>query len=106
LVATPHRGEIWWGETARAGRRPYLILSRDEVIPVVNAVVTAPITRTIRGIRSELALSETDGMPQECVASFDNIRVLKKTNLISRITALGPVRMREACDALCAAVDC
>jgi mRNA interferase MazF len=88
------------------GRRPFLILSRDEVIPWINAVITAPITRTIRGIPSELPLDRADGMPDSCVATFDNVSVLTKSALRSRICTLGPARMREACAALRIAVDC
>jgi mRNA interferase MazF len=106
MVSAPRRGEIWWGEIEGAGRRPYLVLTRDEVIPVVDRVVTAPVTRTIRGIRSELALSQSDGLPTECVANFDNIRVMPKTVFTSRICVLDDMRMREACVALCAALDC
>jgi mRNA interferase MazF len=106
VVRTPRRGEIWWAETERAGRRPYLVLSRDEVIPVVNAVVTAPITRTVRGISSELALSRSDGLPRDCAANFDHVSVVAKSALVAHICTLDPLQMRQACEALRAAVDC
>src|SRR5680860_1669414 len=55
------RGEIWWAEVPEAGRRPLLVMTRDAAIPVLNSVLVAPVTRTIRGIPTELALSPDDG---------------------------------------------
>jgi mRNA-degrading endonuclease toxin of MazEF toxin-antitoxin module len=45
-------------------------------------------------------------MPTECVASFDNLRVVAKAYLVERQCALGPMRLIEACEALRSAVDC
>lgn len=55
-----------------------MILSRNAAIPVVTAVVVTPITRTIRGIASELRLGTKEGLPEECVASCDNILTVPK----------------------------
>ena len=44
---------IWANLGAPAGRRPVCVLTRDAAIDVLTAVTCAPITRTIRGIRSE-----------------------------------------------------
>jgi mRNA interferase MazF len=101
-----NRGEVWWGELPDAGRRPFLVLTRSGAIPVLNSVVVAPLTRTVRGIPTELFLGREDGMPEECAASFDNLRVVPKANLTERICALGSGRMAEACQALRNAVDC
>lgn len=51
------RGEIWWAEVPDTGRRPFLVLTREAAIPVLHSVVAAPVTRAIRGIPTELALS-------------------------------------------------
>jgi len=81
-------------------------MTRDAAIPVLNSVLVAPVTRTIRGIPTELALSPDDGMPRDCVATLDNLRVVPKAFLIERITALEPTRMHEACVAARRALDC
>jgi mRNA interferase MazF len=91
------RGEIWWGEVSETGRRPFLVMTRDASIDVLNTVLAAPITRTVRDIPTELALGHDDGMPRDCAATFDNLRVVPKAYLVERITQLGPARMREAC---------
>ncbi len=100
------RGDVWWGELADVGRRPFLVMTRTAAIPVLHSVVAAPITRTVRGIPTELPLGPPDGMPVECAASFDNLRVVPKAFLVDRVCTLDPVRMAEACAALRAAVDC
>jgi mRNA interferase MazF len=81
-------------------------LTRDVAIPVLNRVVVAPATRTIRRIPTEVFLDERDGMPAACVVALDNLTVVSKGTLTSRITALGSDRMAEVCSALSVAVDC
>lgn len=105
-MTTPRRGEVWWGEIEEAGRRPFLVMTRNAAIPVVNSVLAAPVSRTIRRIPTELPLGPDDGMPTECAASFDNLRVVPKRYLVARVCTLSPVRLAEACHALRAAVDC
>jgi mRNA interferase MazF len=104
-LPTVSRGEVWWAATP-GGDRPVLILTRDPVADRIGAVVVAACTRTIRGLRSELTLGPNDGMPEACVASFDNIQTLRRSTLRQRITKLGPARMREACRVLDAALGC
>lgn len=102
----PRRGEVWWGELEGVGRRPFLVMTRSAAIPVLHSVLAAPITRTIRDIPTELRLTPDDGMPTECVASFDNLRVVPKAYLVERQCALDPMRLADACQALHVAVDC
>ena len=102
----PRRGEVWWGELEGVGRRPFLVMSRTAAIPVLHSVLAAPLTRTVRSIPSELRLGPDDGMPTECAASFDNLRVVPKAYLVERQCTLEPLRMMEACQAVRAAVDC
>ena len=76
------RGDIYWADLGPpAGRRPVLILSRDAAIPVLSAVVVAPLTRTIRGIASEVKLGRDEGLPDDCVASCDNLMTIPKDRL-------------------------
>ena len=102
----PRRGEVWWGEIENIGRRPFLVMTRSAAIPVLHNLLAAPITRTVRGIPTEVRLGVDDGMPTECAASFDKLRVVPKGNLVNRVCSLDPVRMVEACRALRDAVDC
>lgn len=100
------RGEVWWGELPDVGRRPFLVMTRNAAIPVLHSVLAAPISRTVRGIPTEVSLSRADGMPADCAASFDNLRVVPKAHLVERLCALDTGRVLEACAALRAAIDC
>src|SRR5207244_9245567 len=60
-----NRGEVWWGEIRDVGRRPFLVMTRNAAIPVLNSVLAAPVTRTVRGLPTELVLGPEDGMPVE-----------------------------------------
>jgi mRNA interferase MazF len=100
------RGEIWWGETAEEKGRPFLVVSRDAANRVMQRVLVAPVTSRIRGIPSELPLGEAEGLPQQSVASFDNLQPFPKSMLVHRIGALDPDRVRDICGAAGATLDC
>jgi mRNA interferase MazF len=100
------RGEVWWYEDPRAGRRPFLILTRDEAIPVLNQVLGVPATRTLRGIPTEVPLSVADGMPTDCALTLDNITPVRVALCTDRITRLSPDRIRDVCEALRIATAC
>jgi mRNA interferase MazF len=100
------RSEVWWYEDPRAGRRPFLILTRNEVIPVLNQVLAVPATRTIRGIPTEVGLGPDDGMPEECVLSLDNVTLVRPSLCTELITRLGAETMAKVCGALGRATGC
>ncbi len=101
-----NRGEVWWYEIPDSGRRPGVILTRQAAIPVLNAVLIAPATRTIRAIATQVRLGTDDGMPAECALSFDNLVTVPKSLLTERITRLSPARLAELCVALEVAAGC
>lgn len=73
------RGEIYWADLGPpAGRRPVLVLTRNAAIPVLSALVAAPISRTTRGIASEVRLGGDEGLRQECAASCDALLTIPK----------------------------
>lgn len=68
------RNDIYWADLGPpAERRPVCVLTRDAAIRVLNSVTCAPITRTIRNIRSEVELGPEHGLPEPCVISCDNV---------------------------------
>ena len=90
------RGEIWWAELdPPAGRRPVVLLSRDEAYSVRSLIIVAPITTRIRRIASEVPLGTDDRMSQDCVANLDTIITIPKDCLQSRITTLNTKKLRE-----------
>ena len=90
------RGEIWWAELEPpAGRRPVVLLSRDEAYSVRSLVIVAPVTTRNRHIPSEVSLGPSEGMPQECVANLDTITTIPKDCLRHRLTTLSPKKLEE-----------
>lgn len=101
-----NRGEVWWVELPDAGRRPACIVTRQAAIPVLNAVLVAPATRTVRGIPTEVPLGIGDGMPDECALAMDNLTTVPKALLTERITRLGPAKLTAVCEAVAVASGC
>ncbi len=100
------RGEIWFAATP-GGDRPVLVLTRDPVADRIQSVVVAALTRTTRNLVSELPLtSVTDGVPSDCVVSFDNLHALPKGLFRRRVLALSDSRMAQACQVLNDALGC
>jgi len=90
------RGEVWWAELPPPiGRRPVVLLSRDEAYAVRNAVTVAEVTTTIRGIPVEVALGPEDGLPKRCVVNLDTLATIRKDLLIERITLLGSEKIEQ-----------
>jgi len=104
--ALVNRGDVWWVEDPDSGRRPHLVLTRETAIPVLNAVLAVPATRTVRGIPTEVALGLEHGLPQQCVLSLDNLTLVPKPYFVERICELDAARMEDVCRALGYATGC
>ena len=84
-----HRGEIRWYTFALPDKkRPVLLLTRDAVINSLNEIIVVPVTRTIRGLDSEVVLTTDDGMPVACALNFDHIALGQRTKIGALITGL------------------
>ena len=103
-MSFPVQGDIWWAE-AEDKRRPVLVVTRSEAVPVLSGIVVAPLTRTVRRIPTEVLLGEDEGLAFECAASFDNLQRIRRSALVARIGHLGP-RQEEICASLRALADC
>lgn len=84
-------------------RRPVLILTRDALIPKLNAVSVAPMTTTFRNAETEVVLTEDDGMSEDCVINLTGIQTVAKDKIGSFVTHLSIERMREVKQAIEAA---
>jgi mRNA interferase MazF len=81
-----NRGEIrWYTFRPPDKRRPVLILARTEVIERINEIIVVPATRTIRGLSSEVVLSEDDGMPTTCALNFDHVSLAQRARIGSAL---------------------
>ncbi len=99
------RGDVWWAQLpAPAGRRPVVLLSRNEAYAVRDLVIVAPISRRIRRIPTEVALGREDGLPQRCVANLDSITTIPKAMLTQPLSSLAPEKLVAIERALCFAL--
>ena len=90
------RGEVWWARQPKPiGKRPVVLLSRDEAYGVRNAVTVAQITTTIRSIPVEVLLNEEDGLPKKCVVNLDSITTIRKSVLSERICSLKAEKINQ-----------
>lgn len=83
-----------------------VILTRNSGISYLNTVTVAPISSTVRGVPSEVALDVADGMKGVCAINLHNAITLPQTKLLKRVGSLSPARMREVCKALHFALGC
>jgi mRNA interferase MazF len=86
--------------------RPVVVLTRDSAIAYLSTVTVTPITSTIRGVPSEVVLSEEDGMKAPCAVNLHNAVTVSQQRLGRRVARIGSLRMREVCTALRFSLGC
>jgi mRNA interferase MazF len=102
-----NRGEIWlYRFKAPDKRRPVLVLSRQEVIPLLHTVMVAPITSTRRGAPSEVPVGVNEGLKHDSAVNLDHIQTVERARLISFVGSLTAAQMRLVCRALAIATGC
>jgi mRNA interferase MazF len=88
------RGEVWWARLpGPAGRRPVVLVSRDEAYAVRALVTVLPVTTRTRGIPVEVPLGETEGLPRDCVANADSVTTIAKSCLEQRAGSLSATKV-------------
>ena len=111
MAAKIARGEIRLYQFAppdkkRPVKRPVLVLTRDSAIPYLSTVTVAPVTSSMRGVPSEVALDESDGMKGPCAANLHNIITVSQGRLGRRLARLNDVRWNEVCAAIRFSLGC
>ena len=100
------KGEIWWAVLPTPiGRRPVLLLSRDEAIRVRTQVTIAEVTTAVYHIPVEVPLGPEDGLPKRCVANLDTVTTVPKDCLADRMCGLSPFKMEQVHRAIRFALD-
>lgn len=87
-------------------KRPVVVLTRSSAIAYLSTVTVAPITSTIRGVPSEVLLSEEDGMKGACAVNLHNTITVIQDKLGKRVAQLSSLRMNQICAALRFSLGC
>ena len=102
-----NRGEIWLYEFKRPDkRRPVVVLTRQEVIPLLRTVMVAPITSTMRGAPSEVRVGTDEGLKRDSAVNLDHVQTVETARLRRFVGSLDRDKMRKVCQALAIATGC
>ena len=103
----PLRGEIWnFRFESPDKRRPVVILTRSEALPLLRTATVAPVMSTIRGLPSEVIVGPDEGLRHVSAINLDNIQTVDQRHLRQYLGSLGDAKMREVCRALAIATGC
>jgi len=74
------QSDVWWANLPEPlGWRPVLVLTRDSAIERLHWVTVAPLTRTIRGVESEVILEpDTDRVADRCAVTLDSFATVEQ----------------------------
>jgi len=101
------RGEIWrYRFKAPDKLRPVLVLSREEVIPLLHTVMVAPISSTVRGAPSEVGVGIEHGLKHTGAVNLDHVQTVERSRLVGYVGRVSSEKMRQVCSALAIAVGC
>ena len=101
------RGDVRLYEFAPPDKkRPVLVLTRNSAVSYLASVTVAPITTAIRGVPSEVLLTEEDGMKVHCAVNLHNIVTVSQHRLGRRVAQLGAQKMAQICAAVRFSLGC
>ncbi len=104
ILPLARRGEVWLAQLDK--RRPIVVLTRDPLGRVLHSVLVGPVTSRVRGLSTEVELSEADGMRRPCVVNLDNVQLLPRSKLVRRVGKATPATMATICAAVAEAIGC
>ena len=100
------RGEIWMFRfTPPDKQRPVLLLTRSDMIPVLNSVTVAPLTRTVRGVPSEVPVGIESGLNGNCAINLHHVVAVPKRGLRRFVGSVSPAVLEQVRAALLFALD-
>lgn len=101
------RGEIWqYRFKSPDKRRPVLVLTRQDVIPLLHSVMVAPVTSTRRGAPSEVPIGPAEGLKGDSAINLDHVHTVDQSRLTSFVGTLSQSQMQQVCRALAIATGC
>ena len=105
------RGEIYRTREriAERGSRPgfYVVVSRAFIASNedVSTVICAPVYGEVLGLRTEVVLGPSDGLPRTCAVRCDFLTLMFKVKLTNFVATLSPAKVRELNRALSVSLD-
>ncbi|CAN5574458.1 type II toxin-antitoxin system toxin endoribonuclease MazF3 [soil metagenome] len=97
-------GQLWWADLDKV--RPVLVLTRASVAPRLARVLVAPVTSTVRHLRTEVAVGPAEGMRDGSVANLDNVQLVPVDRLLRRAGTVPAARWPEFCTAMAKVLAC
>ncbi|GAA2151531.1 mRNA interferase MazF [Humibacillus xanthopallidus] len=85
--------------------RPALVLTREAARGAMTKVTVAPITGTIKGLSSEVAVGPGNGLDHDCVVSLDNVLTVPVGALGRTVGYLSPAQERQLARAVVLSYD-
>jgi mRNA interferase MazF len=86
--------------------RPVVVLTRDPLGRVLHSVIVGPVTSTVRGLHTEVELTEADGVQRRSVVNLDNLQLVPRSRLVRRVARATPATLQAVCAAAAEAMGC
>lgn len=99
-------GQVWWADVPDDKVRPVVVLTRQRVAPLLRRLLVAPITTTVRGIGSEVAVGREEGVKEGSVANLDNAQLIDVDILLGMAGRVSDARWGEFCAAMAHVMAC
>jgi mRNA interferase MazF len=100
----PRRGEVGLAELDK--RRPVVVLTRDPLGRLLHSVIIGPVTSTVRGLCTEVAVGSNDGVRMDSGVNLDNLQLLERRRLLYRVGRVRDATLVRICAAIAIAVGC
>jgi mRNA interferase MazF len=85
--------------------RPVLVLTREPARGAMTRVTVAPITSTIRGLSTEVAVGARNGLDHDGVVSCDNVVTIQSARLGRLVGFLSETQEEALAQAIVSAFD-
>ena len=73
---------------------------------LLNAVLAAPVTSTVRGVSTEVAVGNEDDIRVASVANLDNLQLVSRSRFVRRVGNVRVSTLSQLCSALATATSC
>ena len=91
-----NRGDVWLIDLGgRIGRRPVVVLTRQNVLQYVSNVTVAEVTTKGKGYPTEIDIDQKANLPKSSFIQADNLHTVPKQKLAKYLGALDTETMRE-----------